>query len=102
MANNPNTSLKAATPDEFKSDANHWVSKLNGLAANPQQLMESGEIPWSTDFFDCCSPGGLCLKTFCCPCITFGQTHHRLTRDPDLNGYSCCNLAVSRCSGTNL
>ncbi|KAI4151422.1 MAG: hypothetical protein LQ340_003500 [Diploschistes diacapsis] len=92
-SNNPNTSLKVATPDEFRDDANHWVGKLNAIAQDPAKMTQSGEIPWSTGFFDCFSPGDLCLKTFCCPCITFGQTHHRINKDPNLNGYSCCNLA---------
>ena len=94
-ASNPNTSIKVAPEHEFREDLDSWVAKLTKIAQDPAKMTQQGEIPWSTDFWDCFSPGDLCFKSCCCPCITFGQTHHRLTRDPDLNGYSCCNLAVS-------
>ncbi|KAK1254833.1 hypothetical protein MKX08_008828 [Trichoderma sp. CBMAI-0020] len=45
---------------------------------------------WAHGFFDCCSPAGLCLKTFFCPCITFGKAAH-LTNHNNLDDYSCCN-----------
>lgn len=48
---------------------------------------------WANGFFDCCSPAGLCLKTFCCPCIVYGKTQARLHNK--LDDYSCCNGSVS-------
>ncbi|KAL7926947.1 PLAC8 family domain-containing protein [Trichoderma austrokoningii] len=44
---------------------------------------------WAHGFFDCCSPGGLCLKTFFCPCIVYGKSQARLHNK--LDNYSCCN-----------
>lgn len=48
---------------------------------------------WAHGLFDCCSPGGLCLKTFFCPCIVFGKTQARVNNK--LDDYSCCNGSVS-------
>ncbi|KAK0761667.1 hypothetical protein N5P37_005649, partial [Trichoderma harzianum] len=45
---------------------------------------------WANDFFSCCSPGGLCILTTCCPCITYGRTQHRV-KYGSLDDYSCCN-----------
>lgn len=57
---------------------------------------ESGnsQSGWAHGLFDCCSPGGLCLKTFFCPCLTFGKTSHLLAHN-NLDSYSCCNGSVS-------
>ncbi|PTB37556.1 uncharacterized protein TrAFT101_005566 [Trichoderma asperellum] len=45
---------------------------------------------WAHGLMDCCSPGGLCLMTTFCPCITHGKTAHRLEHG-NLDDYSCCN-----------
>ncbi|KAF3060558.1 hypothetical protein CFAM422_011334 [Trichoderma lentiforme] len=50
----------------------------------------SNNIAWANGFFDCCSPGKLCLLTSCCPCITYGKTQYRVHHG-SLEGYSCCN-----------
>jgi len=31
--------------------------------------------------------------TYCCPCVTFGKTHHRLRKDPNLAGYEAINTS---------
>ena len=95
MSNNPNTSFKIASEDEFRSDAKGLAAKLNAVAANPNQLMSGGDVPWSTGLFDC-GPANLCALTCLCPCITFGRTHSRLSKSGNLDDYSCCNLAVSQ------
>jgi hypothetical protein len=40
------------------------------------------------------NPIDLCLVTYCCPCVTFGKTHHRLRKDPNLAGYEPINTSV--------
>lgn len=52
---------------------------------------------WKNGFFDCCSPGRLCLMTTCFPCITYSKTQYALTRG-SLKGYSCCNSSVRICN----
>ncbi|EHK40214.1 uncharacterized protein TrAtP1_006275 [Trichoderma atroviride] len=51
---------------------------------------EHQQNSWAHGLFDCCSPAGLCLKTFFCPCITFGKAAH-LKNHNNLDDYSCCN-----------
>ncbi|OCK76118.1 hypothetical protein K432DRAFT_336263 [Lepidopterella palustris CBS 459.81] len=48
------------------------------------------ERDWEVSGSDCCSPFNTCLLSWCCPCITYGRTHHRL-QNHNLDGYSCCN-----------
>ncbi|CAI0400930.1 unnamed protein product [Linum tenue] len=36
---------------------------------------------WTTGLFGCCEDPGSCVKTSCCPCITFGQNAVILDRN---------------------
>jgi hypothetical protein len=53
------------------------------------------EQEWHHSGSSCCSPFGTCMLSWCCPCITYGRTHHRVKNDGNMQGYSCCNLSVS-------
>ncbi|KAL7939393.1 PLAC8 family domain-containing protein [Trichoderma chlorosporum] len=53
---------------------------------------KNGETTWAHGLFDCCSPGGLCFLTTCCPCITYGKVQHRM-KHGNLDDYSCCNFS---------
>jgi len=89
------------------NDVNHWVGRLKGAVANPNELTQPtgpDHSAWHEGFFDCCTPVDTCLLTCCCPCITFGKTHHRLNKDAALKGYSPVNVSclgwwVSACFG---
>ncbi|KAL7940695.1 PLAC8 domain-containing protein [Trichoderma barbatum] len=54
------------------------------------QKTASDASTWANGFFSCCSPGGLCILTICCSCITYGKTQHRV-KYGSLDDYSCCN-----------
>jgi hypothetical protein len=32
--------------------------------------------------------------TYCCPCVTFGKTHHRTRKNGSLEGYEPVNTSV--------
>ncbi|KAJ5792829.1 uncharacterized protein N7503_008807 [Penicillium pulvis] len=49
---------------------------------------------WNHSLFDCCSPGLLCFKTCCLPCLTYGKTQARI-RDPSLQSFSQINSSCS-------
>ncbi|RIA80219.1 PLAC8 family-domain-containing protein [Glomus cerebriforme] len=53
---------------------------------NPQLVVNDRGNPtkeWKFGLLDCFEDCGLCLKTSCCPCITYGETKAKLNQDPD-------------------
>jgi len=96
-----------AEKSEMQKDVDHWVGKANYAAANFHEIQNPpGNGPWHAGFFECFSPADTCLITCCCPCITFGKTHHRLNKDPNLKGYSVVNASclgwwVTACFGVH-
>ena len=82
---------------EIQEDLEAWVQKVGNASRNTHAITNaSGEAPWYAGFWECFNPVDECLVTCCCPCITFGKTHHRLNKDADLKGYSPINGSVSR------
>jgi len=79
-----------------QNDVNDWVGRLKEFVAKPAVITSPAPAdhqPWNTAFFGCLDPIDLCCVTCCCPCITFGKTHHRLRKDPQLRGYSVVNVS---------
>lgn len=69
------------------------------IAAPSQQLNESsmkGPDPgkWHAPYCGFCSPIDLSLITWCLPCLTFGQTHHRLQWGGNMESYEPFNSSV--------
>ncbi|KAF0501866.1 PLAC8-domain-containing protein [Gigaspora margarita] len=68
-----------------------------------QIVQEKTDVPgqprqWKSKLFDCFSKPVLCLKTFCFPCITYGQTKVMLNNDKGcfINGcIYCCSINYS-------
>lgn len=90
------------------TDVNEWKGRLNEVLAKPSEVINSKSPataqPWHESFFGCLSPIDLCCMSYCCPCVTFGKTHHRLRKDPNLAGYepintSCLLVLAAGCVG---
>ncbi|KAB5582323.1 PLAC8 family-domain-containing protein [Coniochaeta sp. 2T2.1] len=88
------------------NDVNEWKGRINEVLARPGEVVKSKSPatarPWHESFFGCFAPIDLCLMTYCCPCVTFGKTHHRLRKDPNLAGYepintSCLGIWAAGC-----
>lgn len=84
-------------PPPHQDDVADWVGRLKGAVAEPAVFTtpNTDGQKWHVDFFNCFNPIDTCLITCCCPCVTFGKTHHRLRKDPNLAGYSPVNVSVS-------
>jgi len=87
--------MAAAPKSEMQQDIDGWVTRASATAKNPAGITApQGHGEWSSSFFGCFDPIDTCAITCCCPCITFGKTHHRLHKDANLNGYSVVNASV--------
>lgn len=49
---------------------------------------------WLTPYCGFCSPIDLSLITWCLPCLTYGQTHHRLRWSGNMENYEPMNTSV--------
>ena len=79
---------------EMQRDVDHWVNRVSHTAKDHSHITNpTGSASWSSSFFGCFNPVDTCLVTCCCPCITFGKTHHRLNKNGDLVGYSAVNAS---------
>ncbi len=78
-----------------QNDLDHWIAKASNAVKDPSPITNpTGTGAWSSGFFECFSPIDTCAITCCCPCITFGKTHHRLNKDANLAGYQVVNTSV--------
>lgn len=79
-------------------DVEDWKSRINAVLAQPAEVLNSkspeGAGAWYADLFGCFDPIDTCLMSWCLPCVTFGKTHHRLRKDPSLQGYEPINTSV--------
>ncbi|RDW67021.1 hypothetical protein BP5796_09770 [Coleophoma crateriformis] len=82
-------------PAQQHDDIQDWTTRLKSAAAQPATVTgpHTGTQKWQAAFFGCFNPIDTCCITCCCPCVTFGKTHHRLRKDPNLNGYSPINTS---------
>ncbi|CAG8601264.1 2721_t:CDS:2 [Paraglomus occultum] len=70
------------------------------------QAAPTGRGGWRADLFDCFSVPGLCFKTWCCPCITYGETKEKMGSGFGSNcfcyfcamfiGFDCCLRIMTR------
>jgi len=74
----------------WKEKANHVFSDVKGTV-NEKSAIDATE--WQSSFFGCCNPISTCLMTYCCSCVVFGKTHHRLHKDPHMKGYEPINTS---------
>lgn len=90
------TRMAAAAPkSEMEQDVGDWMNRINATAKDHSGITNpTGSVPWSAAFFGCFDPIDTCAITCCCPCITFGKTHHRLRKDANLVGYNVVNASV--------
>ncbi|RFU25880.1 hypothetical protein B7463_g10459, partial [Scytalidium lignicola] len=81
-------------PRPADDDIGDWINRMKGFVNEPATVTaRSGGGAWYTSFFGCLTPIDTCFITCCCPCVTFGKTHHRLRKDPNLVGYSPINAS---------
>lgn len=87
--------MSVAPKSEMQRDVDGWVARASATAKDPSGITNpTGSAEWSSSFFGCFDPIDTCAITCCCPCITFGKTHHRLHKDASLAGYSVVNASV--------
>lgn len=80
-------------------DMGDWAARFNDVLARPGEHVNSKSPetsqPWHNSFFGCLAPIDTCLMSWCCPCVVFGRTHHRLRKNANLEGYQPINTSVS-------
>ncbi|KAK4126956.1 PLAC8-domain-containing protein [Parathielavia appendiculata] len=78
-------------------DMAEWTARFNDVLARPGEYVNSKSPetsqPWYSSFFGCFSPIETCAMTYCCPCVVFGRTHHRLRKNANLEGYEPINTS---------
>ncbi|KAI9745517.1 MAG: hypothetical protein M1818_001051 [Claussenomyces sp. TS43310] len=77
-------------------DAAEWTDRFRGLVAEPRAYTAPSPAnarPWTASIFGCFDPIDTCLVTCCCPCVTFGKTHHRVRKGADMTTYSPFNVS---------
>ncbi len=83
-----------------QDDMGDWAARFNDVLARPGDHINSKSPetsqPWHNSFFGCLAPIDVCLMSWCCPCVVFGRTHHRLRKNANLEGYQPINTSVSR------
>ncbi|KAF3902845.1 hypothetical protein AA313_de0207118 [Arthrobotrys entomopaga] len=74
-------------------DINVWINRFKDTLNKPEVITKptTGPNSWSASLFEFFNPVDTCLVTCCCPCVTFSKTHHRLRKDPNLEGFSPIN-----------
>ncbi|KOS21709.1 Cell number regulator 1 [Escovopsis weberi] len=104
-ASQPQNEPKAAGALD-DDDLNHWKKEIDSFLADPGEALSSrsadGARPWATSLFGCLCPADLCLLSFCCPCVVFGKTHHRVNKRSDMRGYEPVNVSCLLFFGTGL
>jgi len=85
----------AAPPPQQHDDVTEWTERIKDALGDTSKITapRQAAAPWHTSLFGCFDPIDTCLITCCCPCVTFGKTHHRLRKDPNLVGYSPVNVS---------
>ncbi|KAL2162301.1 hypothetical protein VTH06DRAFT_7214 [Thermothelomyces fergusii] len=98
----------AAKGPVSNDDVADWTARFNDVLAKPGDYLNSqspaNAQPWYHSFFACFSPIDTCLLAYCCPCVVFGRTHHRIRKNANLEGYepintSCLLFCATGCFG---
>jgi len=87
----PQATTGQAAPVDDISD---WINRVKAVIEKPETVTApapASAVPWHERFVAFFDPVELCCVTWCCPCVTFGKTHHRLRKDPSLKDYSAVN-----------
>lgn len=90
----PQTHQTASAGLVDAKDIDGWVQRFKEALEKPETVTAPtgpDAQPWYHGFFSCFTPVDTCLITCCVPCVTFGKTHHRLRKDPNLVGYNPVN-----------
>ncbi|CAB4377270.1 unnamed protein product [Rhizophagus irregularis] len=86
-------------PPSQQSQYNYSTMQMSSQNVSKEQSESktSKNTPreWKFGLFDCFSDLGLCLKTTCCPCITYGENKGKLNGNPTPN--SCSQDAFVYC-----
>ncbi|KFY70326.1 hypothetical protein V499_09262 [Pseudogymnoascus sp. VKM F-103] len=85
-----------AGPPAGNDDVAHWTNRITAALNKPETItgpVPASHQPWHNRFLEFFQPIDLCLITCCCPCVTFGKTHHRLHHDANLKDYSPVNAS---------
>ena len=82
-----------------QEDMDIWSKRLNdalgqGSAGLQSRSPETSQT-WYAGIFDCFNPIDTCLVAYCCPCVTFGKTFHRMENNGNMEGYQPVNTSVS-------
>lgn len=80
-------------------DVGHWNQHINTAINHPSEQLHEASPPgaekWHASYCGFCSPFDQGLITCCCPCFTFGKTHHRLRWGNHMENYESSNTSVS-------
>ena len=80
------------------ADVAHWSARWSDVLARPSEHLNSkspeSAQPWHAALFGCFAPIDTCLLAWCCPCVVFGRTHHRLHKSASLEGFQPVNTNV--------
>ncbi|KAF1814555.1 PLAC8-domain-containing protein [Eremomyces bilateralis CBS 781.70] len=79
-----------------QNDVEDWKNQFNAALADTSKLTApspAGARPWNSSFFGCLNPIDTCAITCCLPCVTFGKVHHRVRKDPSMQGYEAINTS---------
>jgi len=75
-------------------DVTDWINRVKGVVEKPETVTApapAGAVSWHERFVMFFEPVDTAVITCCCPCVTFGKTHHRLRKDANLKEYSAVN-----------
>ena len=95
----PHTQPGAASQGPINdADVAEWKNRFNDVLARPSEHLNSkspeNAEPWTSNFWHFFNPLETCLMTWCCPCVVFGRTHHRVSKSGSLEGYQPINTSV--------
>jgi len=90
----PTSGYAAPGAQPQKDDIAEWVERVKVVINNPETFTAPAPASarsWHNGFWEFCMPIDTCMITWCCPCVTFGKTHHRLRKDANMRDYSMVN-----------
>ncbi|KAF2809947.1 uncharacterized protein BDZ99DRAFT_570581 [Mytilinidion resinicola] len=71
----------------------NWNNRFNNVVNEASAPPSTGPKQARTaNLFDCCVPPELCFLTYCCPCVTFGKSTHRMENDGNMTNFGPVNV----------
>ncbi|CAG8452939.1 16777_t:CDS:2 [Funneliformis mosseae] len=84
--------VQGGIPPQFPPQQPIMYAATNQM--NPQVMItKEARREWRFGLFDCFADSSLCLKTWCCPCITYGENKEKISNSPG----SCATHALIFC-----